>query len=91
MSRFSWCLLPDGVVIQVWVIPRDTLNLRLLKKLVEMMDAVSTGLHPSAIAFEPDGQHDASGMDFESLQAGGLRELKENCNLRGMAERGCGF
>lgn len=67
------------------------MNLRLPRRRVEMIDAVSTGLHPSAVAFEPAGKCDASELGFESLQAGGLRELKENCNLRGIAERGCGF
>jgi hypothetical protein len=67
------------------------LNVKRLPRKVEMLDAVSTGLHSSAVTFEPVGKCDASEMDFESLQTGGLRELKENCNFGGVAGRGCGF
>jgi len=70
---------------------RDTLNLRLSRRRVEMLDAVGTGLHPSVVAFEMAGKCDVSRLSFESFQVGGLRGLKESCNLRGVAERGCGF
>lgn len=56
-----------------------------------MLDAVGTGLHPSVVAFEMAGKCDVSRLSFESFQVGGLRGLKESCNLRGVAERGCGF
>jgi hypothetical protein len=67
------------------------LNVKRLPRKVEMLDAVSTGLHPSAVTFEPVGKCDASETGFESFQVGELRELKKNCNLRGIRKFGCGF
>jgi len=40
----------------------DTLNLRIIKRRAEMLDAVSTGLHPSAVIAQLAEKYDVSGQ-----------------------------